>query len=414
MDLLPKKKGRPKKTVVELEPGEPQIVKKESPKKRGRKKKEPAPEDNVVKQKKKRGRKAAIKYFSSSIRKKIPLTAVIQDNNQYILHLDVQTPVEDSKEPETKQNETVQYNTSEQPLCHYSGNNDTILQDVQSESSSEDLNEDLKELYENRLKNRDKQDQLLIQKLEKLALSHEPNEIDPLVQSLMKSKHHTSADDDSSKEQCVDTVYNNRKKGYFELMYDFVHNEEWLQKTHISCWWCCHQFDSVPLGLPLKYIKHINKFRVRGVFCSFPCMLAFNVCSSDPSTKTSNDLVNYLHFKLTGQQLQCRRAPPKWTLKMFGGELDIDEFRQCGQQSAGPPKLYKMIYYPMFMSKDYVEEVDIANIKNVNQNVFITNTYKKEQPNHDKMMADAKARLSKITDTVVTPNNTIDKFINFS
>jgi len=411
MDLVPKKKGRPKKNAQETPAMD--IVKKESPKKRGRKKKEPAPEDNIVKQKKKRGRKAAIKYFSSSIRKKIPLTAVIQDNNQYILHLDVQA---ETKENVVQQTETLQSNMSDQPLCSF---NESAHDDVESDSESSteaDFNEDLKELYENRLKNRDQQDQLLIDKLEKLALSHEPNEIDPLVQSLMITKHTDKQlpVTNQSEQQSATTVNNNRKKGYFELMYDFVHNDEWLQKTDICCWWCCHHFDSVPLGLPLKYIKHINKFRVRGIFCSFPCMLAFNVCSSDPSATTSNDLVNYLHFKLTGEKLQCKRAPPKWTLKMFGGELDIDEFRLSSLQNGPPPKMYKMIYYPMFMSKDYVEEVDIANIKNVNQNVFVTNAYKKDPHNHDKLVADARARLSKIKETVVTPNNTIDKFINFS
>jgi len=81
--VVKRKKGRPRKdTTLQEVPKVP-----EEKKKRGRKKKEVVIEE--VKQKKKRGRKAAVKYFSSSIRKKIPLTTVLQDNNNYILHLDV-------------------------------------------------------------------------------------------------------------------------------------------------------------------------------------------------------------------------------------------------------------------------------------------------------------------------------------
>lgn len=72
----------------------------------------------------------------------------------------------------------------------------------------------------------------------------------------------------------------------------------------------------------------------------------------------------------------------------------------------------------MFMSKDYVEEVDIANIKSANQNVFVSNShinaYKGTPQTHDKLIRDARTRLSKMEDTVVTPTNTIDKFIKFS
>ena len=77
-----KKKGRPKKNIdknIENIPKEP--------KKRGRKKKENVVEE--VKIKKKRGRKPCVKYFSSSIRKKIPLTTTIENNNNNILQISI-------------------------------------------------------------------------------------------------------------------------------------------------------------------------------------------------------------------------------------------------------------------------------------------------------------------------------------
>ena len=73
-----------------------------------------------------------------------------------------------------------------------------------------------------------------------------------------------------------------------------------------------------------------------------------------------------------------------------------------------------MIQYPMFVSKDYIEEVDIMNVKRVNQNVF-TETQQISYNNlDDKRIEDAKNRLSQIEKTTVTLGNTIDKFIKIS
>ena len=72
-----------------------------------------------------------------------------------------------------------------------------------------------------------------------------------------------------------------------------------------------------------------------------------------------------------------------------------------------------MIQYPMFVSKDYIEEVDITNVKRVNQNVF-TETQQISYNLDDKRIEDAKNRLSQIEKTTVTFGNTIDKFIKIS
>jgi glycosyltransferase involved in cell wall biosynthesis len=91
-----RKKGRPKKNLqITLNDAsytlqsQVSVVpeKDDEKKKRGRKKKEVVEEE--VKIKKKRGRKAALKYFSSSIRKQIPLKTNIVDNENGILFLDI-------------------------------------------------------------------------------------------------------------------------------------------------------------------------------------------------------------------------------------------------------------------------------------------------------------------------------------
>jgi len=420
--VIKRKKGRPRKdTTLQNVPKNP-----EEKKKRGRKKKEVVVEE--VKQKKKRGRKAAVKYFSSSIRKKIPLTTVLQDNNNYILHLDVKDDKDDKDD--NNNNDTVDaYNDdsivklcTETDKIHIDGifeqlqkENDVNLDELQKEYDellekedsiiSEIINneDDLTDLYERRIEYREHQDNQLINKLE--ILHKDSNLVDKIFGDDNTNTVQTEiTEKDNHQEQ-------NRKRGYFELLRDFVKNEDWLYKTDVCCWWCCHNFDSVPIGIPEKYDQRVKKFQVKGVFCSFSCMIAYK--NETRSGYLKEYLIKYLYNKITGTLLldaNLQPAPPRCTLKMFGGELNIEEFRNSFKEN----RIYKMIEYPMFVSKDYIEEVDIQNVKRVNQNVFADNLQQKVSNLDNKRIEDARIRLSQIEKTTITLGNTIDKFIKIT
>ena len=174
-----KKKGRPRKVplLTDLTISEKPESEEVEKKKRGRKKKEKVEEE--AKPKKKRGRKAAVKFYSSSIRKKIPLTTIIQDNDKSILHLDIKD--------QPDKTEDVLFDVAK---GEYSGSNpDVILessqiselrpdktgQDTQKDELEEYIdNENLmsvqsiSDLYEKRLQTRLNQDHLLIENLEKM------------------------------------------------------------------------------------------------------------------------------------------------------------------------------------------------------------------------------------------------------
>ena len=51
-------------------------------------------------------------------------------------------------------------------------------------------------------------------------------------------------------------------------------------KTQAACWHCVHTFDWVPLSMPTKYNKNKKLFSVSGIFCSWPCMKAFNLAET--------------------------------------------------------------------------------------------------------------------------------------
>lgn len=377
-----RKKGRPRKEPVE------NIVQEEK-KKRGRKKKLVVEEE--VKPKKKRGRKAAVKYFSSSIRKKIPLTTVVEDSNNYILHLDIKDediPIheETQKLEDNPINLMVKKFNDEYTLGDNLKVEDLIKEEDYKEISSQI---DLNDLYEQRIESRDNEDKLLISRLEHLKKT------DKVVT-------------EDSRNICQDKQ---RKKGFFELCYDFLHNTEWLERTDVSCWWCCHEFEDVPLGFPLHYVAQTKKFRVRGVFCSFACMVAYK---NDLKMHKCEHLVKYLYKRLTGEfptLLELKPAPPRCALKKFGGELSIDEFRQTTSKS----KIYKMVEYPMFVAREYVEEVDIVDLKKINIQVFKDKSELSSEVRLDhKKIEEAKLRLSQYDHITKTSGNTIDKFISIS
>lgn len=399
-EVVKKKKGRPPKPKEEP-PDETIDTEK---KKRGRKKKEPAVEE-VPKQKKKRGRKAAVKYFSSSIRKKIPLTTVIQDNDSCILHLDVKDNPEAEEESQTQTQErdedTNHFLHDVHEIKNFLDNDKDIIGDYLDTTPATADVSDLRELYEKRIQFRETQDKHLVDKLEVL---HKDEEF--IEQLLHDMKKKTEKEPTVTDEKEIQNT--NRKKGYFQLLHKFVQNSEWLEKTDCCCWWCCHKFDTVPLGLPIEYMNKFKKFRVRGVFCSFACMTAYKNDRND--MPNASYLIRYLQMKLTGEGLPGEPidpAPPRCALKMFGGELTVDEFREATKQQ----RIYKMVEYPMFISRDYVEEVDIANIKSANTKLFDDATLTRAVNLDDQRVSDAKQRLSQMEKTTITLGNTIDRFI---
>lgn len=419
---IKRKKGRPRKEFS----NKAENVNVEEKKKRGRKKKEVVIEE--VKPRKKRGRKAAVKYFSSSIRKKIPLTTVLQDNNNYILYLDIK----DENEEQVVETDTLisplQENKSGNILMVTPNNNvnntvndtiDNIFEKMKKENEDDikNLQQDyenllndeeyimndtdcLTELYEKRCEHRETQDNQMIDNLEKMHKNYS------IIDKIFLNEQKQELKNDDYKV----TQEENRKRGYFELLKDFIENDTWIHKTNVCCWWCCNTFDTVPIGLPEKYIDSIDKFRVKGIFCSFSCMIAYR---NNEKGDIKDFLINFLYSKITGTPLiniDLQPAPPRCSLKMFGGDLSIDEFRNSFKEE----RIYKMIQYPMFICKEYIEEIDIKNLKRVNYSVFTEGVQNKVANLDNKIVEDAKSRLLQIEQSTITLGNTIDKFIKIS
>lgn len=296
---------------------------------RGRKKKQIDEFEIVpdVKEKKKRGRKAVIKYYSSNIRNKILSNDV---KNDLII---IQIP-------------DVIDNTS---------NSECVFDELLNNNKEIPNSEDLRKLYEKQINIRKEQDDLLISQLENADVDDVEIAIDTLKHGKIAS---------------ASTTTNNLYNGYFQIL--SVLEDKWIGNNDLYCWNCAHTFDNniyPPIGIPIEYIKKDNKYRTRGYFCSEACMYRYLTDYNIASKYKSN--VHHLHSLLTGDSIANTRidlAPPKESLIQFGGKLTIDEYRS-NQKTI----IYKMIEFPMVISRDYIEEIDLCNVKKANTQLFDNN-----------------------------------------
>jgi hypothetical protein len=98
---------------------------------------------------------------------------------------------------------------------------------------------------------------------------------------------------------------------------------------HTVCFWCCHSFNWAACVLPITFDTYKNVFKAQGNFCSPECALAYNYADSRISDSTKwhqHALLGKLYSKLyTTKTLSP--APSRSILRMFGGVLDIEQFR---------------------------------------------------------------------------------------
>lgn len=96
------------------------------------------------------------------------------------------------------------------------------------------------------------------------------------------------------------------------------------------CFWCCHPFGWKACMLPVSYDAYENMYTCEGHFCSPECALAH--LYADPNY---SDVVRWTRHALLADMYrnmyvnkELTPAPPRSLLRMFGGQLDIEQFRE--------------------------------------------------------------------------------------
>jgi len=94
------------------------------------------------------------------------------------------------------------------------------------------------------------------------------------------------------------------------------------------CFWCCHTIENNIYGMPYNYDPINDTFFILGSYCSLQCANAYNFsvnCGSDKVWEINSWI--QMIGKRCGFKNLIRPAPSKYLLKMFGGTMTIEEFR---------------------------------------------------------------------------------------
>ncbi len=338
-----KKRGRkPKKKDTT------KVVVKEK-KKRGRK---PKKKDsvNVVKEKKKRGRKPASEIVSLVDNNS---TNTVKEDDCIITHfpisindINVNNSVDVNNSVEV--NNLVEVNNSveetEDVKSVVSDNCDSIfIKASVKESENENENEnDLIKKYEKKIK-----------ELNEKIISLNPN-------SGLKTKK---------------VVKTNLKFNYIDNS-----DKKWIENTDIHCWWCCHSFDTPPVSLPEKIYQ--DTYHVFGCFCSFNCAASYNINMNDYKIWERLSLLKSMYMKIYDKDIDIIPAPPRKTLKMFGGYLDIQQFRS---NILNLQKEYIYLIPPMISMTPLIEETS-RSLNSDNNEKFVPIYSSNNIKSSDKLM----------------------------
>lgn len=129
---------------------------------------------------------------------------------------------------------------------------------------------------------------------------------------------------------------------------------DWPPRTDTWCWHCCHPFDGPPLPLPFKYDAARDEFHVKGTFCSWACMKAYNMESGTYLKNVTATVITLFKKRCTGRLEPTRSAPPRVALRAFGGSMSIDEFRAA----SGGSKDHRLLPPRMILHAQALEEHD--------------------------------------------------------
>ena len=127
------------------------------------------------------------------------------------------------------------------------------------------------------------------------------------------------------------------------------------------CWNCCHAFNSVTHGIPLKYINKI--FYVYGDFCSLECCARYTMDNFTEPFETLS-LINLYNNIIHGtRDKHIEIAPNKLLLNIFGGPLTIEEYRSGFSNK----NIHDIKVPPILPIKHMVDTYEINNNNNNNK-----------------------------------------------
>ena len=129
-----------------------------------------------------------------------------------------------------------------------------------------------------------------------------------------------------------------------------------------ACLWCCHAFLGDAFVIPTHYDVYTGITSAEGNYCSPECALSYiyresGLTESDKWLRHS--LLRSLYRPLYGDR-DIQPAPDKRVLRMFGGNLDIQQYREFVHHCTKPLQLAMppiRLYMPTVNTQSSVRDV---------------------------------------------------------
>ena len=113
-----------------------------------------------------------------------------------------------------------------------------------------------------------------------------------------------------------------------DLMVEFAESNrvnKLPDSTNVACYWCAHGFSTQSFIIPESERNGI--YKVYGNFCSSQCAMAYLLKESlDPHIRWDRMALLYRIYDTDGRG-RIYPAPPRESLKLFGGPLTIESYR---------------------------------------------------------------------------------------
>ncbi len=406
-----KKRGRKPKPKVE---GELNEEGEKIYKKRGRKPKPKNEEIDEDKCPKKRGRKPKEKVYSVNDTPKSILEK--GKNETVILHLAIKNPSEDTKDTPTPYvKRGLNYAAIENTYSVIDGEVKKKEETVEKKVTTNKM-----VTYKEKI---DEEDIENIEKTERNDFEKQQNSDYDLSYSIFDNEEEVQEKEEiineNKKEEIKERVIEDSiiidgkldekmtnkfiKKNVKNIMYEFINSNAtntWPDSTNTHCWWCCHQFEGPPCALPELYRK--EKFYVSGIFCCFNCAASYNFSKNYDDMMERYSLLNLMYKKMYGVKfVKIGLAPPRESLKIFGGYLSIEEFRDsCIKMD----RSYTVVKPPLVAVIPKIEEnITGGLLKNGGRGLGNVNEH---------ILAKTQSNLKlKRNKPITNPNNTLQTFM---
>lgn len=126
---------------------------------------------------------------------------------------------------------------------------------------------------------------------------------------------------------------NNYSEKLMVLFQDSNRTQALPTRTDVACFWCCHNFNTAPVAIPSHILDEV--WYMYGNFCSPECAVAYLFREKKIDSHMQWEryaLLNSLYGAdaemPVGSPRGIRSAPPREVLRMFGGSMDISEYRE--------------------------------------------------------------------------------------